>query len=228
VAGLVAAVTLLLTVMVLLRDRRPAPAGLAVTALCLVVAQALLGGARVQLGETNSYGVATLHAFTAQVFLGAASALLGALSLRHDRDRRSDDGRALMLLFLATAVAAALQAFMGAGFRHKVLGFVPHGIGALAVVALVIVTFRQARRRARGAPAESPAGQTVTMSRLAAATAGALVLLGAASWLLLKAGTGETSTAAATVVVAVLHLGLGSALILETVTGAFRAAAWQE
>jgi heme A synthase len=222
VAGLVALVTALLTVLVLLRERRPPAAVLALAALGLVIAQALLGGVRVSLGETHSYAIATLHAFTAQVFLGAVSALLAALSQR--RDSAGSRGRRLKFLFLATAVAATLQALLGAGYRHRVLGVLPHGIGAPVVAALVIVTWRQAGRQAPGKAMEDTPPALGAARRLAV-TVGAQFLLGAVSWLLLGTPTGEASTAAATVIVAVLHLGLGSAVIFQSVTAAFRAAA---
>jgi heme A synthase len=174
-------------VLVLAREKRPAPKILASAALLLVIAQALLGGIRVRLGETHSYGVATIHAFTAQLFLGTLSATLMSLSPSWSagapRRVNGDVTTSGSLVFLGFAAVGAvlLQILLGAGF-----------------------------------------GRHLVFSRMAAVALGAQLILGVVIYLLVrKADTTMETTAAATVLVAVLHLGFGSVLLFASVGCAF-------
>ncbi len=218
IAGIVVILTAVLVVLVLARQRRPLPVGLSLAALGVVIVQALLGGLRVRLGETHSYGVATVHAFTAQVFLGVLCSLLAALSAP---EQPVGTGRSpLRGLAIAAAFAVPLQTLLGAADRHRVIGVLPHVLGAAVVAGLIVATALVLRARIRSA-ASGFDRRALTLYRLAVGALVLQALLGAAIYLLLR-GQGETTgVAATTVVVAVLHLGLGSALIFLTVTGAF-------
>ncbi len=234
VAALVVALTSVLAVLVFVRERRGAAVIPAAAALCLVFAQALLGGARVRLGETHSYGIATLHAFTAQLFLGTLFALLMALSPRWKSAPVGGEARrGLKGLFVAAAAAVALQSLLGAGYRHRILGVWPHAVGAAVVALLAAAAFIAVRRQPLGPGAGSAQERLHLVAKLAMGTVGTQILLGVASYVLLgrepgNAGlaenggwAGTTGWAAATVIVAVLHLGTGSALLVESVAGAF-------
>ncbi|MFI5283945.1 MAG: hypothetical protein ACHQ0J_12565, partial [Candidatus Dormibacterales bacterium] len=119
----------------------------------------------------------------------------------------------LVFLGFAAVGAVLLQILLGAGFRHRVMGVLPHAIDAVLVVALVAVLASAFRRRGRG--------RHLAFSRLAAAALGAQLVLGVVIYLLLRNANSSTGTAAATVVIAVLHLGFGSALLFASVGCAF-------
>ena len=218
IAGLVGVCTLLLAALVLVREKRTLPKALAAAALLLVIAQAFLGGIRVRLGETHSYGIAMLHAFTAQLFLGTLSAALLSLSPAWSSAPPAKGGDAarsggLVALGFGSVAAVLLQILLGAGFRHRVLGALPHALDAVLVVVLVALLGSRFSRRG--------AGRHRTFSRLAAAALGAQLILGVVIYLLLRRADSSTGTAAATVIVAVLHLGFGSALLFACVGCAF-------
>ncbi|HUJ75989.1 MAG TPA: COX15/CtaA family protein, partial [bacterium] len=156
VAGLVGICSLLLAVLVLARPTRLVSRVLACTALVLVIVQALLGGIRVNLGETHSYGVAMIHAFAAQLFLGTACATLLSLGPRWRGAMDSAAGagpqggaRGLVALCAGTVAAVLLQILLGAGYRHKVLGVLPHAIDGVLAIVLVALLASAVRRRAR-------------------------------------------------------------------------------
>ncbi len=216
-AGAVSVLTVILAAWTIVRDRRLAVRLLAAVAVAGLVVQALLGGIRVRLGETHSYGVAMTHAFTAQLFLSLLVALTQTLSPRWPlRDRTAvPHSSPTVYLAAATAVVILLQVLLGAGFRHRVLGAVPHVVTGIGVAALVVVTWISLRRRGATPWLLGP-------SRFLLVALGAELLVGLTVYLLLSRLPEESRPVAAVVVVAVIHLGLGSAVLAGSVSLALR------
>jgi cytochrome c oxidase assembly protein subunit 15 len=150
VAGLVAILTLVLAVWLTFAKVRPLARRLGWTALVLVVAQAVLGGARVL--EHDPIASATAHATLAQIFFITVVGLALYLSpwWQSDLPQLRDSGmpRARTLAWWTTA-AILVQIVLGAAFRHGALGIVPHLIGAGVVTVMVVWTGRAAKSRFR-------------------------------------------------------------------------------
>jgi len=150
VAGLVAILTLVLAVWLTFAKVRPRARRLGWTALGLVLAQAVLGGARVL--EHDPIASATAHATLAQIFFITVVGLALYLSpwWQSDLPQLRDSGmpRARTLAWWTTA-AILVQIVLGAAFRHGALGIVPHLIGAGVVTVMVVWTGRAAKSRFR-------------------------------------------------------------------------------
>jgi len=117
-------------------------------ALALVVAQALLGAARVKLGHAAV--IATIHATVAQIFFITLVSLTMFTSDWWQRDLpQLDDTGSPKLRSLSVWLTAVIlvQLVLGAGFRHGAFGILPHLIGFLVVTCMVIWTARIANKR---------------------------------------------------------------------------------
>ncbi|TMA79812.1 MAG: heme A synthase [Deltaproteobacteria bacterium] len=171
VAGTVGLATLVLTITVLLVDRRRSVRLVALAAIGAVIAQGLLGGLTVLLLLPPAVSVA--HACLAQAFLCLTVALAAMTSPAWDDGRRlTDDGApSIALLTRVTAVAVYGQLILGAVMRHTGAGLAipdfPLAFGALvppfdrpgvaihfahrmgAVVVLALVAWTASTIRAR-------------------------------------------------------------------------------
>ena len=108
-------------------------------ALAGVVAQGLLGGATVLLLQPAPISIA--HACLAQHFFSVtvAIAVFTSRNWQKGPEPVEDYGwPSLRLLAIVTPVLVVLQIGLGAGFRHRAFGLMPHVIGAM-VVPLVIL-----------------------------------------------------------------------------------------
>jgi len=114
---------------------------------------------------------------------------------------------------VAAAGALLLQGLAGAGFRHKILGVAPHVAGAVLATGLVAAAWLAARQAGARASAGSPARTALVPARLALWSVSAQIALGPLTYLALQ---GAASLPAPAVILAVLHLGMGSALLAET------------
>ena len=148
VAGLVAILTVILAVWISVSKLRGAARRWAWAAVALVVAQALLGAARVLLGHAAF--VATIHATVAQIFFITVVGLTLLTSGWWQRDlpllEDSGSPKLRSLSIWLTAVIL-VQLVLGAGFRHGAFGILPHLIGFLVVTFMVIWTARLANKR---------------------------------------------------------------------------------
>ncbi|MGH9593909.1 MAG: hypothetical protein ACRD5L_12520, partial [Bryobacteraceae bacterium] len=88
-------------------------------------------------------------------------------------DSRTPSIRALTVW---TAIAVFLQLIMGAAFRHKAFGIIPHLIGAVIVTILIFMTAGALKRRFGGV------GPLRTCAKLLHILIGAQLLLGGAAW----------------------------------------------
>jgi len=146
-AGTVAILTLVLAIL-LARSGSRFLRNLGLTALVLVIAQAVLGGLRVLFH--NPALTATIHAIVAQIFFVTVVSLsLFTSQWWNSNPAKLDDPASPPLRTLSAITAAAIfvQLILGAGFRHGAFGILPHMIGAAVVLFLAIWTSRTVRVR---------------------------------------------------------------------------------
>jgi cytochrome c oxidase assembly protein subunit 15 len=146
-AGTVAVLTAILAIWLARRGSRFLQK-LGWTALGLVIAQAILGGMRVLFHDPAL--TATIHAILAQIFFVTvvSLALLTSGWWNSELAELDDPGSAsVRTLSLITTTAIFVQLILGAGFRHGAFGILPHMIGAVVVLFLVVWTGRTVRKR---------------------------------------------------------------------------------
>jgi cytochrome c oxidase assembly protein subunit 15 len=146
-AGTVAVLTAILAIWLARRGSRFLQ-NLAWTALGLVIGQAILGGMRVLFHDPAL--TATIHAILAQIFFVTvvSLALLTSGWWNSDLAELYDPGSPpVRTLSLITTTAIFVQLILGAGFRHGAFGILPHMIGAVVVLFLVVWTGRTVRTR---------------------------------------------------------------------------------
>jgi cytochrome c oxidase assembly protein subunit 15 len=127
---------------------------LGVAALGGVIAQGILGGLTVRMYQPPP--VSAAHATLAQLFFSAVVAIAVFTSPWWNGDLAEvDDPRSPRVRTLAiwTVVAVFLQLILGAAFRHKAFGIVPHLFGAAVVTVFIFVTAGVLKRRFGNVPA---------------------------------------------------------------------------
>lgn len=123
--------------------RSPAPRWLkrlGAAALGAVLVQGILGGVTVLLKLPPAVSIS--HAALAQLFFSATVVIARATSAewQHEPEIVEDAGSPpLRVLAWIGPPAIVAQLVLGAAYRHKVLGIIPHIAGALAVGALVFM-----------------------------------------------------------------------------------------
>lgn len=127
---------------------------LGVAALGGVIAQGILGGMTVRMFQPPP--VSAAHATLAQLFFSTIVAIAVFTSdwwnreLTMVEDPKTPHVRSLVVW---TTAAIFLQLILGAAFRHKAFGIIPHLIGAVIVTILVFMTAGALKRRFRNVPA---------------------------------------------------------------------------
>ena len=127
---------------------------LGVAALGGVIAQGILGGMTVRMFQPPA--VSAAHATLAQLFFSTIVAIAVFTSPWWSRevapveDPKTPHVRSLVVW---TTVAVFLQLILGAAFRHKGFGIIPHLIGAVIVTILIFVTAGVLKRRFSNMPA---------------------------------------------------------------------------
>jgi heme a synthase len=146
-AGTVAVLTAILAIWLARRGSRFLQ-NLGWTALGLVIAQAILGGMRVLFHDPAL--TATVHAILAQIFFVTVVSLALVTSgwWNSDLAELGDPGSPpVRTVSVITTAAIFVQLILGAGFRHGAFGILPHMIGAVVVLFLVVWTGRTVRKR---------------------------------------------------------------------------------
>ncbi len=146
-------------------------------ALGAVVAQGILGGLTVLFYLPVAISVG--HAAWAQIFFSTvvSLALLTSRWWQSEQPQADDSGSPRMRTLAILSVAAIfLQLLLGAAFRHKGFGIVPHLIGAAVVTFLIFWTAGALRRRYAGI------GPLMRCRRWLHALLGLQLLLGGAAW----------------------------------------------
>jgi cytochrome c oxidase assembly protein subunit 15 len=127
---------------------------LGLAALGGVIAQGILGGMTVRMFQPPP--VSAAHATLAQLFFSSVVAIAMFTSswwngsLAEIDDPGSPPVRTLVVWTLA---AVFLQLVLGAAFRHKAFGIIPHLIGAVIVTILIFMTAGALKRRFANVPA---------------------------------------------------------------------------
>ena len=151
---------------------------LGVAALGAIVAQGLLGGLTVLFFLPP--WVSSAHATLAQIFFSTVASIALFTSAWWEREPvlwRSDFGNpSLHALCVATVAAVFVQLILGAAFRHKAFGIIPHLAGAVVVTGLIFWLAGALKRRFPGVPALRSAARGLHI------LIGLQLLLGAAAY----------------------------------------------
>jgi cytochrome c oxidase assembly protein subunit 15 len=135
-------------------EKRPWMRWLGLAALGGVIAQGILGGLTVLTFQMPA--VSAAHATLAQLFFSTVVSIAvftspwwnGARAVEID-----DPGSpSIRTLAVWTLIAVFLQLILGAAFRHKAFGIIPHLFGAAVVTILIFVTAGALKRRFPGVP----------------------------------------------------------------------------
>lgn len=140
--------TLLLAVLLMVKERRVWLRWLGWMAVLGVVVQAVLGGQVVI--RLLHYWLPVIHACFAQIVFAAVLGIAVFTSRWWVSERpQLEDKGSPSIHFLATLNAAViyLQVILGAGFRHKDIPIWPHAAGALLVLGTVTWTAVALRKR---------------------------------------------------------------------------------
>ncbi len=141
VATTVGLLTIILVVWLWRSDERRWMKRLGLAALAGVVVQGVLGGLTVIFLLPRPVSIA--HACLAQLFFSTtvAIALFTSPGWRREVRPVEDSGTpSLRSLAVAVPVVILCQLALGAAYRHKLIGLVPHVVGALVVAGIVLMT----------------------------------------------------------------------------------------
>ena len=161
-----------------LHDKKGWLRWLGVAALGAVVAQGLLGGLTVLFFLPPA--VSSAHATLAQIFFATVVSIALFTSAWWEREPafwlRDFRSPSIHTLALAAVAAVFLQLILGAAFRHKAFGIIPHLAGAVIVTGLIFWLAGALKRRFPGVP------ELRVVARGLHILIGLQLLLGAAAW----------------------------------------------
>ena len=141
IATVVGTLTIILAIWIARIEKRAWMKKLGWLALGGVVAQGLLGGATVLLLQPAPISIA--HACLAQLFFSVtvAIAVFTSRNWQQGPEPVEDYGwPSLRSLAILTPVLVLVQIGLGAGFRHRAFGLMPHVIGAMIVPLVILLT----------------------------------------------------------------------------------------
>jgi cytochrome c oxidase assembly protein subunit 15 len=177
VAGFVGLLSIVLAVWLWRVERRLWLRWLGITAVGAVVAQGVLGGLTVLFFLPPA--ISTAHAALAQLFFCTILSIAFFTSAWWERSGilvADHPGLSIHLLAIATAGAVFVQLLLGAAFRHKGFGILPHVSWAAVVTVLIFLLARVLRQRFSVVPVLRNA------ARLLHVLIGMQLLLGVAAW----------------------------------------------
>jgi cytochrome c oxidase assembly protein subunit 15 len=148
IAASVGFLTIILAAWLWMVEKRPWMRWLGLAALGGVIAQGILGGLTVRMYQPPA--VSAAHATLAQLFFSTVVAIAFFTSAWWQSNiAEMDDSRTPRIRSLTawTIAAVFLQLILGAAFRHKGFGIIPHLIGAVIVTILVFMTAGALKRR---------------------------------------------------------------------------------
>ncbi|HXJ04406.1 MAG TPA: COX15/CtaA family protein [Candidatus Acidoferrum sp.] len=148
VAAGLGVLTLILAILIWVREERRWLRWFAVIAVGGIVAQAILGGQVVI--QLLHYWLPVMHACFAQIMFGAilSIAVFTSRWWVSDQPQLQDRGSpSIHSVALLNAVVIFLQVFLGAGFRHNDIPIWPHAAGSLVVLATIVWTAIVLRKR---------------------------------------------------------------------------------
>lgn len=148
IAASVGFLTIILAAWLWMAEKRSWMRWLGLAALGGVIAQGILGGLTVRMFQPPA--VSAAHATLAQLFFSTVVAIAFFTSpwwqseIPELEDAATPRPRSLTIWTIA---AVFLQLILGAAFRHKGFGIIPHLIGAAVVTILVFMTAGALKRR---------------------------------------------------------------------------------
>jgi heme a synthase len=177
IAASVGFLTIILAAWVCRAEKRVWMRWLGLAALGGVVSQGILGGLTVRMFQPPA--VSAAHATLAQLFFSTVVAIAFFTSSwwQSDLPEIEDAGTPrIRSLTIWTIAAVFLQSILGAAFRHKGFGIIPHLIGAVIVTMLVFMTAGALKRRFSGS---QPLRKCARVLHI---LIGVQLLLGAGAW----------------------------------------------
>src|ERR1700731_4450863 len=147
-AASVGFLTIILAAWLWIAEKRSWMRRLGLAALGGVIAQGILGGLTVRMFQPPA--VSAAHATLAQLFFSTVVAISFFTSPWWQGEIPELEDTAtprLRSLTIWTLAAVFLQLILGAAFRHKGFGIIPHLIGAVIVTILVFMTAGALKRR---------------------------------------------------------------------------------
>jgi len=151
IASCIGILTIILAAWLWKVENRPWMRWMGLAALGGVIAQGMLGGATVLTFQLPA--VSAAHATLAQLFFSTVVAIAVFTSSwwRGELPEVEDTGSPrIRSLVVWTALAVFLQLILGAAFRHKGFGIIPHLVGAVIVTMLIFMTAGALKRRFPG------------------------------------------------------------------------------
>jgi cytochrome c oxidase assembly protein subunit 15 len=153
IASCIGFLTIILAAWLWRAEKRPWMRWLGLAALGGVIAQGILGGMTVRMFQPPP--VSAAHATLAQLFFSTLVAISvftgswwkGAATAAEDLGTPR-----VRSLVVWTVAAVFLQLVLGAAFRHKGFGIIPHLIGAAIVTILIFMTAGVLKRRYADVP----------------------------------------------------------------------------
>jgi cytochrome c oxidase assembly protein subunit 15 len=153
IAGGLGVFTLILAILIWLKDERLWLRWFGVIAVAGVAVQAVLGGEVVR--QLLQYWLPVIHACFAQIVFAAVLGIAVFTSQWwiSDRPQLADSGApSIRSLAVMNAAVIFFQVVLGAGFRHSEIPVWPHMVGALVVLATVMWTAVALRKRFGASP----------------------------------------------------------------------------
>ena len=153
IAGVMGVLTLVLAILIWMKDGRRWLRWFGLIAVLGVVVQAVLGGEVVR--QLLQYWLPVLHACFAQIVFAAVLGIAVFTSKWWitERPQLADAGSpSIHALAILNAAVIFLQVVLGAGFRHSEIPEWPHVVGAFGVLAMVMWTAVAMRKRFGDAP----------------------------------------------------------------------------
>src|SRR5258708_30233687 len=177
IAASVGFLTIIMAAWLWMAEKRPWMRWLGLAALGGVISQGILGGLTVRMLQPPA--VSAAHATLAQLFFSTVVAIAFFTSSwwQSEIPEMGDPGTPrVRSLTIWTIAAVFLQLILGAAFRHKGFGIIPHLIGAVIVTMLVFMTAGALKRRFSNA---QPLRRCARFLRI---LIGVQLLLGAGAW----------------------------------------------
>lgn len=212
VGATVGFLTIILAVWLTLAEDRSWLKRLGWVALALVIAQGSLGGLTVLYKLPKPISI--LHACTAQLFfsLTVVFVLFTSAGWRSGPEPVEDSGTPSMrsLAILTPAILLA-QVALGAAYRHRALGLMPHVLGAIVVLIVVMMAATFTLQQFPNHRALRRAALTMLIATLIQA------FLGIAAYMSRIYTTEGAPPVATMVLLTVLHVAAGAATMASSV-----------
>ena len=206
------------------RVESPGPAGpgtnkkqwlrwLGVAALGAIVAQGLLGGLTVLFFLPPP--VSSAHATLAQIFFATVASIALFTSAWWERQPvaglRDSRSPSIHALSIGTVSAVFVQLILGAAFRHKAFGIIPHLAGAVVVTGLIFWLAGALKRRFPGVAELRFAARGLHI------LIGLQLLLGAAAWWSRLYAASFPQPIPVMIALTVTHVVTGALVLVSTV-----------